>query len=184
VFKNRNSPGGTAVIDLADDGTGVAYEEIGRASGDDDLFNLITAAFGTAVVSAVDADSEESFGVRELDLGTLLLPSEAVTQDRVEYELVRRKDQLPSVRSVRVSQERAAAAGALSSELGDRVQVVFSPPGVGTLTQISRVIGVAHAFTVGVGWRTSLSLRSLEADPFFILDDATLGRLGTGRLAY
>ena len=184
VFKNRNSPGGSAVIDLADDGTGVAYEEIGRASGDDDLFNFITASFGTAVVSAVDADSEESFGVRELDLGTLLLETEAVTQDRVEYELVRRKDQLPSVRSVRVSQERAAAAAALSSELGDRVQVIFTPPGVGTLTQISRVIGVSHSFTVGAGWRTSLSLRSLEADPFFILDDATLGRLGTGRLAY
>ena len=184
TFRNRNSPGATATIDLADDGSGVEYEEIGRVSGADDLFNLITAAFGTATVVAQDADSEESFGIRELDLGTLLLDSETVTQDRVEYELVRRKDQLPSVRSVQVSQERQAASGVLSAELGDRVEVVFTPPGVGQLTQISRVIGAEHRWTVGVGWRTVLSLRSLEADPFFVLDDPVLGRLGTGRLAF
>ena len=184
TFRNRNNPGATATIDLADDGSGVEYEQIERVSGADDLFNLITAQFGTATVVAQDADSEESFGVRQLDLGTLLLDSEAVTQDRVEYEVVRRKNQLPSVRSVQVSQERQAALGVLSAELGDRVEVVFSPPGVGQLTQISRVIGVGHRWTVGVGWRTVLSVRSLESDPFFVLDDTDLGRLNTGRLAF
>ena len=184
TFRNRNNPGATATIDLADDGSGVEYEQIERVSGADDLFNLITAQFGTATVVAQDADSEESFGVRQLDLSTLLLDSEAVTQDRVEYELVRRKNQLPSVRSVQVSQERQAALGVLSAELGDRVEVVFSPPGVGQLTQISRVIGVGHRWTVGVGWRTVLSVRSLESDPFFVLDDTDLGRLNTGRLAF
>ena len=184
TFRNRNNPGATATIDLADDGSGVEYEQIERVSGADDLFNLITAQFGTATVVAQDADSEESFGVRQLDLSTLLLDSEAVTQDRVEYELVRRKDQLPSVRSVQVSQERQAALGVLSAELGDRVEVVFTPPGVGQLTQISRVIGVGHRWTVGVGWRTVLSVRSLESDPFFVLDDPDLGKLNTGRLAF
>ena len=184
TFRNRNNPGATATIDLADDGSGVEYEQIERVSGADDLFNLITAQFGTATVVAQDADSEESFGVRQLDLGTLLLDSEAVTQDRVEYEVVRRKNQLPSVRSVQVSQERQAALGVLSAELGDRVEVVFSPPGVGQLTQISRVIGVGHRWTVGVGWRTVLSVRSLESDPFFVLDDPDLGKLNTGRLAF
>jgi hypothetical protein len=184
TFRNRNNPGATATIDLADDGSGVEYEQIERVSGADDLFNLITAQFGTATVVAQDADSKESFGVRQLDLGTLLLDSEAVTQDRVEYEVVRRKNQLPSVRSVQVSQERQAALGVLSAELGDRVEVVFSPPGVGQLTQISRVIGVGHRWTVGVGWRTVLSVRSLESDPFFVLDDTDLGRLNTGRLAF
>ena len=184
TFRNRNNPGATATIDLADDGSGVEYEQIERVSGADDLFNLITAQFGTATVVAQDADSEESFGVRQLDLSTLLLDSEAVTQDRVEYEVVRRKNQLPSVRSVQVSQERQAALGVLSAELGDRVEVVFTPPGVGQLTQISRVIGVGHRWTVGVGWRTVLSVRSLESDPFFVLDDTDLGRLNTGRLAF
>ena len=85
---------------------------------------------------------------------------------------------------MQVSQERQAALGVLSAELGDRVEVVFSPPGVGQLTQISRVIGVGHRWTVGVGWRTVLSVRSLESDPFFVLDDPDLGKLNTGRLAF
>ena len=184
TFRNRNNPGATATIDLADDGSGVHYEQIERVTGSDDLFNLIAAQFEATTVVAEDEDSQESFGIRQLDLGTLLLDSEPVTQDRVEYEVVRRKDQLPSVRSVQVSQERQAASGVLSAELGDRVEVVFTPPGVGQLTQISRVIGVEHRWTVGVGWRTVLSVRSLESDPFFVLDDPDLGILGTGRLAF
>lgn len=184
VFRNRNALGSTAVVELADDGSAVAYEQIGRVSGADDLFNLITAQFGTATLEASDPDSQASFGIRELDLGELLLTSEPITQDRVDYELVRRKDQLPSVRLVQVSQERATSPAVLAAELGDRVEVVFTPPGVGTLTQLSRVIAVGHNWTVGVGWRTALSLRSLEADPFFILDDPALGRLNTARLAF
>lgn len=185
VFRNRNSVAeNPSSLVLADDGSGVFFEGIERASGADDLFNLITAQFGTATVEASDADSQESFGIRELDLGEVLLTTEPVSQDRVEYELVRRKDQLPSVRRVQISQERQVSAPVLQSEVGDRVEVVFTPPGVGQLTQDSRIIGVSHNWSVGAGWRTILALRSLQADPFFVLDDPVLGRLGTGRLAF
>jgi len=68
--------------------------------------------------------------------------------------------------------------------LGGRVLVEFAPPGVGLLSQDSTVIGVAHQWTVGVPWRSGFRLRSIESDPLFVLDDATLGRLGVGRLAY
>lgn len=185
VFKNRNSPAEnpTSLV-LSDNGSGVAFESIERASGADDLFNFITAEFGATTVSTSDADSEESFGVRELDLGELFLTTEAITQDRVDYELVRRKDQLPSVRQVQVSQYRQVSSAVVKAELGDRVTVVFSPPSVAEQSQDSRIIGVAHAWTTAAGWRTVLSLRSLESDPFFVLDDPVLGKLGVGRLAF
>ncbi|HEY7823191.1 MAG TPA: hypothetical protein VIG24_10170, partial [Acidimicrobiia bacterium] len=183
VFRERNAVAlGSAVLTLSDGGTAVAYSAIGRASGDDDLFNFIEAQVGGTAFSATDSDSVDDFGLRVLDLGTLLSSGEG--QDRVDYELARRRQQLPSVRSVTVTQERAASSDVLGVELGDRVTVVFAPPGVGSSSQDSRVIGVGHAFTVGVGWRTEVRLRSLEADPFFVLDDAALGRLDFDALAF
>lgn len=185
VFRNRNSVAeNPSALTLSDNGTGVTYEEISRLSGAEDLFNFIAAEVGGTAVAANDVDSQESFGVRELDLGDILLTTTAVGQDRVDYELVRRKDQLPSVRTARVSQQRQASTAVIAAELGDRVTVVFTPPGVGELTQDSRILGLGHSWSPSAGWRTTLSLRSLEADPFFVLDDPTLGRLGTGRLAY
>ena len=185
VFRNRNSVAeNPSALTLSDNGTGVAYEEIGRLSGAEDLFNFISANVAGTAVSANDEDSQESFGVRELDLGDLLLTSTAIGQDRVDYELVRRKDQLPSVRSARVSQQRQASTAVIGVELGDRVTVVFTPPGVGELTQDSRILALGHSWSPSADWRTTMAMRSLEADPFFVLDDPTLGRLGTGRLAF
>ena len=183
VFLERNSVAlGSAVVTLSDGGTAVPYAAIERASGDDDLFNFIEAEVGGTAFSATDADSVDDFGLRVLDLGTLLSSGEG--QDRVDYELARRREQLPSVRRVTVLQERSASSDVLGVELGDRVTVVFAPPGVASASQDSRVIGVGHQFTVGAGWRTEIRLRSLEADPFFVLDDEALGRLGFDALAF
>jgi hypothetical protein len=183
VFQARNAVvGGTAIYTLTDEGTGIAYEAIERVSGADDLFNFIEATVGGTAVSATDTNSVDDFGLRVLDLRTLQLTDQA--QERVDYELVRRSEQLPSVRRVRVSQERQQSTAVLGTELGDRVTVRFAPPGVTPSTQDSRVIALTHSFTVGAGWRTDVGVRSLAADPFFVLDDLVLGRLDENALTY
>jgi hypothetical protein len=183
-FRDRNFPAQNPTnLTLSDQGTGVAYQQLSRVSGDDDLYNRVQADAEATVFVGFDSDSADNFGLRSLDLGELLIVS-GEGQDRVDWEVVRRGLPLPSVRDVEVFQVGSAGVEVLELDLGGRVLVEFAPPGVGLLSQDSTVIGVRHRWTVGVPWRSGFRLRSIEADPLFVLDDATLGRLGVGRLAY
>jgi hypothetical protein len=183
TFRDRNSIAtNPTALTLSDQGVGVPYQQLSRVSGDDDLFNRAVAEVEGLPFLAFDTDSADNFGLRSLDLGELLVVS-GEGQDRVDWEVVRRAQPLPSVRDVTVFQ-LGSSPDVLELDLGGRVLVEFAPPGVGVLSQDSKVIGVRHDFTVGVPWRSTFRLRSIEADPLFVLDDATLGRLGVGRLAY
>jgi hypothetical protein len=184
TFRDRNfAAQNPTALTLSDQGVGVAYQQLSRVSGDDDLFNRAQAEVESLDFVAVDSGSADDFGLRSLDLGGLLILS-GEGQDRVDWEVVRRAAPLPSVREVSVMQVGSAGTAVLGLDLGGRVLVEFAPPGVGLLSQDSTVIGVAHQWTVGVPWRSGFRLRSIESDPLFVLDDATLGRLGVGRLAY
>ena len=184
TFRDRNFAAANPTnLTFSDQGTAVPFQRLSRVSGDDDLFNRATAQVGTVTFDATDAESVDGFGQRTLDLGELLILT-AEAQDRVDWEVVRRGQPFPSVREVEVFQGGAAGTAVLGLDLGGRVLVEFEPPGVSVLSQDSTVIGVGHAWTVGVPWRSRFRLRSIESDPLFVLDDATLGRLDTGRLAY
>lgn len=183
AFRNRNFAAANPTgLTLSDQGVGVAYQQLSRVSGDEDLFNRVLAEVGGVTFVGFDSASADNFGLRTLDLGELLL--DGFVQDRVDWEVVRRGEPLPSVREVGVMQVDGSELPVLLLDVGDRVMVEFSPPGVGLLSQDSSVLGVRHDFTVGSRWRSTFRLRSIEADPLFVLDDATLGRLGVGRLAF
>jgi hypothetical protein len=184
TFRDRNfAAQNPTALTLSDQGVGVEYQRLSRVSGDDDLFNRVQAEAESVTFVAFDSGSADNFGLRSLDLGGLLIVS-GEGQDRVDWETVRRALPLPSVREVEVLQVGSAGVEVLELDLGGRVLVEFAPPGVGLLSQDSTVIGVRHQWTVGVPWRSAFRLRSIEADPLFVLDDATLGQLGVGRLAY
>lgn len=182
-FRDRNygaqNPTG---LTLADNGSGIPYQLISRVSGDADFYTRITATSGGTAYEADDAAAQEDYGLRTLDLGELLLAADE--QERVEWELVRRDRIVPTVRAIEIFQTSPSATAVLPIELADRVAIVFTPPGVTSLTQDSVVVRVAHGWVQGQPWRTALGVRSIEQDPFFVLDDATLGALGVGRLAF
>ena len=72
----------------------------------------------------------------------------------------------------------------LGRRLGDRVTVRFTPPGGGT--RISRDVfirGIAHQIGLAT-WSTRFTFQDATKFAFFVLDNATLGRLDANALAY
>jgi len=189
TFRNRNNPaqnpGGLIVSDAG--GTACTpFVEISRQAGIEDVYNRVSAIHTGSTVIASDTDSITDYGLRELELGELLLTSESDTQQRVEYEVVRRADALTSVKSVTVDQ--AATGGGcpltLQHDLGDSVKVIFTPPGVTQQTQTSVLLGVDHRWQVSGTWRTTFRVGPVDEGAFLILDDVDYGQLDVGALAF
>jgi len=175
VFRNRLFGVTASPVVLSDGGTAVAYEALVRQTSGE---SLRTVAFGTRDGSRRERSSAlglERFGFRALDLGELLLIDDNDVDERLDFELTLRASPKPTVREVRVSQERATNTAVLGLDLGDPVEVIFTPPGVAQLTEPGVVLNVRHDFTVGSGWRTTVGMQPQLLDGFFILGTSTLG---------
>ena len=75
----------------------------------------------------------------------------------------------------------------LGREIGDRITITRTPPGVAPVTKDVFIRGITHTVDASSNtWQTTWDLQSASRyTGFFILDDATLGKLGSGnKLAY
>lgn len=182
TYRNRYyEVGGTALV-LADDGSGgAAYETLERRSAAEDLRTVAVAELAGTAISEQSTLGVLRFGVRTMDLGELLLTDAGAVSDRLRLELRRRDRPYPTVAQVVVSQRRQASTAVLGLELGDPVEVVFTPPSVATVTEEGVVGALAHTYSVEAGWRTVVRF---EPDP--IGDAFVLGTslLGTGTLGW
>ena len=174
VFRNRLFAVTATPVVLSDDGGDVAYEGLVRQTSGE---SLRTVAFGERNGSRRERSSAlglERFGFRALDLGELLLLTDGDVDERLDFELALRARPNPTVRSVRVSQERQSNTSVVGLELGDPIEVEFTPPGVSEITESGIVLNLRHDFTVGAGWRTTVGMKPAELDGFFILGTSTL----------
>jgi hypothetical protein len=138
---------------------------------------LRTVAFGERDGTRLERENTLGllrFGFRALDLGTLLLRTDADVNQRLDFELTLRSVPKPTVREVTVSQLRQANTDVLGLELGDPVVVDFTPPNVAQVSESGVVLNVRHDFTVGSGWRTTLGMQPSEVEGFFVLGTSTL----------
>jgi hypothetical protein len=174
VFRNRLFAVTATPVDLSDDGTKIAYEALTRQTSGE---SLRTVATGTREGTTFERESTLGllrFGFRVIDLGDLLLLTDADVTDRLDFELTLRATPNPTVREVRVSQLRQTATSVIGLELGDPLTVTFTPPGVAEVQESGVVLNLRHDFTVGNGWRTTIGMQPAQLDGFLIL--------GTGRL--
>ena len=181
TFRNRLFAVTATPVVLSDDGGDVPYETLVRQTSGE---SLRTVAFGERNGSRRERESTLGllrFGFRALDLGELLLLTDGDVDERLDFELALRSRPNPTVREVRVSQERVTNTDVLGLELGDPVEVEFSPPNVTQITEQGVVLNVRHDFTVGAGWRTTIGMRPAELDGFLILGS---GRLDFDALAF
>lgn len=181
TFRERTFGTGATPLLLADDDTGVRYEQLQRLTSADSLRTAGRAERGTAVIEVQDDVAIERFGVRVLDLGVVTLLSDAAVEQRLEFELARRSAPAPTVSEVTTSQLRSAGTAVLGLELGDPVTVVYTPPGMAEISQFGVVQRVGHDWTVGAGWRTRIGLDSREVLYGFILGE---GMLDVDRLSF
>jgi hypothetical protein len=174
VFRNRLFAVTETPVTLSDDGTDIDYESLVRQTSGE---SLRTVAFGEREGNRLERENELGllrFGFRALDLGNLLLRTDADVEQRLDFELTLRAQPKPTVREVRVSQLRQTNTDVLGLELGDPIIVEFTPPNVTQVEESGVVLNVRHDFTVGAGWRTSVGMEPAVLAGFMIL--------GTGRL--
>jgi hypothetical protein len=172
---------------FADDGTGISYTGAAIQYGTDLLYNQVTITSpigGTAVGN--NFASQTTYGISGQTIDTLIsdLISVAALADwwvslygDPEYRFESLQISLDGLEGVDL-------ATVLGLELGDPIEVTFTPNGVGSaIVRYGQIIGVGHEARPD-SYDITFSLASLEAYAFLILDDASFGILDTNVLGF
>lgn len=166
----------------------LVYHDLAIAYDDSTIANMVSATrVGGAAQVVSDATSQAANLTRTFQRSDLIMQTDAVALDWANWILYQAKDS-----ELRFTQLVIKAHGdeaklfpqVLGRRIGDRIRVVFRPPGGGSA--ISREVfirGIAHS-VVPLEWTTTFTLQSATKFAFFTLDHATLGVLDSNVLAF
>jgi len=177
-FVSRNVSFQTGGLVFADDSSGIGYENIAVVFGSELLFNSVEVSSSVGVSTADNTESIGLYGERDLVRETLL--SSQPQLDTLAQFLVNRFGE-PEFRFEEITidlktvtpSEREAL---LQAELGDVVQVKFTPNGIPPqINQYAKIIGMQQGQNPSEE-KIRLRLASV-AGALFVLDDAVFGRL-------
>jgi hypothetical protein len=180
-FLERTASQATPVMSFADDGTGVPFSDISLEFGTESLFTQVSVEYvgGTAVATAGSAVIG-NYGLTQLTVKTLLADSDEA-DEIADFYLFRfsepqvRFDQL-EVRMNGLTQ--AQQLQVLDLELGDPVDIVFTPQGIGDpIERVVVVDQIEHNITpadhnVRINFSQTLTGFTLDLDR---LDEGRLG---------
>jgi hypothetical protein len=177
-FQQRLIQPVTNAVIFTDSGAGIRYQGIAISYGTEELTNraVVTSTAGTGI--SEDIDSQNTYGITEQSLDTLLSTT-AQLESLADYLVLRYSEPEFRIESVTVNVKAlpdSQVDEVLGLELGVQADVVFRPSGIGDPIAIrNRVIGISHDVSIDQHFVTF----NFEALPFafFILDDATFGRL-------
>ena len=189
TFENRYGPiGSPSTVTFSDDGSDVPYQEIGRKLVSAELFNRLTAnRTGAAAVTANETGSQDSYGIRLLPVGEVLVLDNATVEDILDFLMVQTAStevRINSLTAVLDTQSSGTQNTIAQLELADAVTVEFTPPGVAQQTTNGTLQQIRHAFTVGETWRITLGMTPRNTTSYLTLDNTTLGRLDFNSLGF
>lgn len=189
TFRERLTPvSSTGVLTFSDDGTDIPYDNIEVQIGSELLYNRATVTrAGGSVQTVDDAGSQTLYGIRTLNEDGLLFNSDPDAAELAEFLVGKYADPKVRFASLGVNLARLSIGEAITVselELGDVVQVEFTPPGGGSQIQkYGLVEGIEHMVSID-SHRVMFRLSSLDSAPF-VLDDPVFGVLdGEAVLAY
>lgn len=176
---------GLSAVLFADDGTGVPYINAAVNYGTELLFNQVEATSPAGTATANNTVSQGKYGITQATVNTLLaLYSQ--TEDLASFWVNKYGEPEYRFENLTVNLESLSGADQISVlglELGDIIEIKFTPNGIGSPIQrygqiinIDHSIGIdRHDITYGVG--------SLQYS-FLVLDDTGFGILDTNALAF
>jgi hypothetical protein len=180
-FLERTASQGATVMSFTDDGTGVPFSDISLEFGTESLFTQVTVEYvgGTAVATSGTAVTN-NYGLSELTVKTLLADSDEA-DDIAGFYLFRYSE--PQVRIDQLEVRMNGLTDAqqlqvLDLELGDPVDIVFTPQGVGSpIERVVVVDQIEHNITpadhnVRINFSQTLTGFTLDLDR---LDEGRLG---------
>lgn len=187
IFREKNSLGSLTTIKFADDGTGISYGNLRVNYGSELLYNEInaTSAVTSTTVTASDTTSQSNYGILTLDLTDLLLADDVELQELANYYLANYRNPEFRFESLQINLQGlsdAEQSSVIGLELGDLVQVVFTPEGISpAIEQYALVTSIdqdinqeSHIITIGLASIGAAPLR-LDSLVFGKLDVNSLG---------
>jgi hypothetical protein len=189
AFRERNQVPDASTFAFTDDGStnGVPYVGIQVDLSSELLFNSVAITRENGITQvANDSASQAKFGVQSLVISDALLASDEEALNLANYLLGLYKNPLVRVQKVEVELAGLAAeqqAKALSLDLGEISQVVFTPNGIGDAISLQvKIIGINHS--IGLNSHRITFETDSTATNLFILDDLAFGILDSGVLGF
>ncbi len=181
-FIERTASQGATVMSFTDDGVGVPFSDISLEFGTESLFTQVSVEYvgGTAIATAGTAVIN-NYGLSELTVKTLLADS-GEADDIAGFYLFRYSEPQVRIDQLEVRMNgltQAQQLQVLDLELGDAVDVVFTPQGIGDpIERVVVVDQIEHNITPA---DHVVRLNFSQTLTGFTLD---LDRLDEGRLSF
>jgi hypothetical protein len=189
VFKARTyAPSSAGVPKFADDGTGIGYQNLLIAYGSEDLVNEVasTSVITDTEVLSIDTASQEEYGIFNNTFTDLLLSTTDQVIDFNATLLKKYSDPVYRFSELEVRLNSLSLADqnkVLALELGDIVQVVFTPSNLPpAINKYAQVIRANHSVDIAGEHIVTLGLNTLNFT-YLILDDTFFGKLDEGSLS-
>lgn len=184
-FVDRASGYVESEVIFSDDGTNVPYENIAVVYGSELLYNRIVLSNSSDSYTAQDAVSQDAYGVREL-IQTTLIEESIDLANTAEFLLTRYKEPEFRFENLTIgidSLEASMQADVLGLELGDIIQIQFTPSGIPPqITQGARIISIEHRGDPS-NYQVVFGFESLGGSPF-IIGSANFGIIGEGVIGF
>ena len=181
-FLERTDSQVPATVAFTDDGTGIPFSDISLEFGTETLYTNISVEYvgGTAVTTA-PADTIAKYGLIDFNVKTLLA-NETEADNVAGFYLFRYSTPIVRINGLEVRMNGltpAQQSQVLSLELGDPVDVIFTPQGIGAaIEQVLVVDQIEHNMTPADHQMRFNFSQTLTG---FILDT---DRLDEGRLGF
>lgn len=189
VFRDRtHTPSTTDLVKFADDGTGIGYQNLQISYGSEDLVNEVAS---TSIITdnqtiSTDEASQEEFGIFNATFDNLLLSTDAQVETFNATLLAKYSQPVYRFSELEVRLNDLSLEDqnkVLELELGDFVQVVFTPSNLPpAITKYAAVIRANHSVDITGEHIVTLGLNTLNFT-YLILDDLVFGRLDEGSLS-
>lgn len=189
TFQDRlHTPVTADLVVFTDSGSGIGYQNLLISYGSEDLINEVdaTSVITSTQTVATSEASQAEFGIFNATFTDLLLATDDqvaafATSLLADYSYPIYRFTELEVRLNDLSLENQAKV--LGLELGDFVQVIFTPSNIPpAISKYAEVIRANHAVDVSGEHIVTLGLNTLNST-FFILDDIVFGRLDESSLA-
>jgi hypothetical protein len=189
TFQDRlHTPVTADLVIFTDTGSGIGYQNLLISYGSEDLINEVdaTSVITSTQTVATSEASQDEFGIFNATFTDLLLATDEqvaafATSLLADYSYPIYRFTELEVRLNDLSLENQAKV--LGLELGDFVQVIFTPSNIPpAISKYAEVIRANHAVDVSGEHIVTLGLNTLNST-FFILDDLVFGRLDESSLA-
>jgi len=183
TFRDRSvTPTSASLVDLADDGTGIPYQNLSVSYGSEDMANeiVLSSVITTSTLTVNDTDSQTAYGIYNLTQTDLLLATDTELENLALF--LAAKFSQPKYRFdsmvVRVNDLDLADQNALLDlEIGDVVKVTFTPSNIPpAIVRYCEVLQANHSVDSVGEHIITFSLDTLDFTSF-VLDDAVFGKL-------